>query len=81
MSHGPIEEKQRQAMNDLARILDQTLNRDGKKRWGFALLVYHFGEPSRMNYIGNGKRADMLVALKELVARWEGRFTETHREQ
>ena len=43
--------------------------------------MYNFGEDikgtGRVNYIGNGKRDEVLTALKELVARWEGRYSET----
>jgi hypothetical protein len=77
----PIAEDQRQKMNDLAKALDQIFNGSTKpKKIGFALLTYNFGEDlqgtGRVNYIGNGERGDVLVALKELVARWEGRYGE-----
>lgn len=83
MSHGPIVREQNAMMNDIARSLDTILN-GGKKptdrKIGFALLTYYMGEDlkgtDRINYIGNGNRADMLIALKELVARWEGRVPE-----
>ena len=41
---------------------------------GFALLVFPLNEPlgGRVNYISNADRASMVVALKELLARWEG---------
>lgn len=81
MSHGPIEHNHRELMNMLAETLDEVFN--GKPEPGraktvaFALLVYPNGEriegTGRVNYISNGERADMLVALKELIARWEGR--------
>lgn len=81
MSHGPIEEQHRAVMNTLATALDEVFNGPaGPERvrtTGFALLVFPMGEDisgtGRVNYIGNGSRADMLVALKELVARWQGR--------
>jgi hypothetical protein len=46
------------------------------------LLIAPFDakEGARTNYISNGRRADMLVALKEVIARFEGRaldLTET----
>jgi hypothetical protein len=39
------------------------------------LLVAPFNAPkgARTNYISNGKREDIVVYLKELVARFEGR--------
>ncbi|MPR12873.1 hypothetical protein [Microvirga tunisiensis] len=80
MSHGPIEEQHRSVMNTLAGALDEVFNGpstdDRVRTTGFALLVFPLGKDisgtGRVNYIGNGARADMLVALKELVARWEG---------
>jgi hypothetical protein len=80
MAHGPIQQDYREVMNDLAKMIDRILNEDMSKRTtGFALLMYPFGEApkGRINYIGNGERADVLVALKELVARWEGQVPTT----
>ena len=41
---------------------------------GFALLQFEFGggDKARVNWISNAERGDMIVALKELVARFEG---------
>jgi len=76
--HGPIEAKQIEMMNTLAHTLDELFNPDLKNRQiGFVLLCFDFGQPkfgSRMNYISNAPRADMIVALKELVANFEGRM-------
>lgn len=40
-----------------------------------ALVVAPLGAAPgrRANYIGNGKRDDIRVMLKEVIARWEGR--------
>lgn len=40
-----------------------------------ALMVAPFDAPvgARVNWISNGKREDMVVMLKEVVARFEGR--------
>jgi len=86
MSHAPISPQFRVGMNDIANVLDDAFNGNVRpKKVGFALLVYNLGEDltgtGRLNYIGNGKREDMLVALKELVARWEGRYSETETKQ
>lgn len=42
---------------------------------GLALLIFDFNkiEAGQMNWISNAKRADMIVALKEMVAQLEGR--------
>lgn len=70
-------------MNSLAGALDEVLNGSAKgdaRKVGFALLTYNFGEQlegtGRINYVGNGNREDVLIALKELIARWEGRYDE-----
>lgn len=74
-------EKASQAMQAMAKILDEILNGKGtpksQKQYGFALLVYPFGQidQAHINYIGTGERSDVLTALKELVARWDERET------
>jgi len=76
MSHGPIDETQIEFMNKLAKVLDDALNPEERKV-GFVLLTYNFEDGTgRVNYIGNGDRDDVRVALKELLARWEGRLVE-----
>lgn len=83
------EEQQRETdgfMRQLAMALDHMLNEPDNKKWGFALLVYPFNggaapDRQRMNYVGNGNRDDVLKAMKEIVARWEGRFIETETKQ
>ena len=43
--------------------------------YGFALLIFGTGKSDgRMNYISNSNREDMLAALHELLARFEGRY-------
>ena len=66
-------------MQVLGRLLDKMLNGDEHghvedPKIGFALLVFPFGGPegARTNWISNGQRKDMLVALREIIARFEG---------
>lgn len=80
-THGPVEAKQVAMMNALAHSLDEMFNPqladDEPRTIGFVLLAFDFGEAhprSRMNYISNAPRPDMIVALKELVANFEGRM-------
>jgi hypothetical protein len=69
MSHEPIESKYIEEMNEIAQMLDAAL--DGA---GFCLLVFERNtSEGRMNYISNSNRSDMLVALKEFIAKCEGR--------
>lgn len=76
----PIEGKLRDIMNRLARILDMVLNGEAKgaaRENGFILLVFPFeGHEGRANYISNANRKDVVVMLKEQLARLEG-FPET----
>ena len=66
--HGPMDKAIRETSNSIGRLIGQSL----PPGWGFALLVFPFAEgDGRMNYISNGKREDMLTALKELVERME----------
>lgn len=75
----PIEPQYRAEMNDIASLLDDALNGDQRPRkTGFVLLMFEFGADKRMNYISNAERADMLSALKELVANFEGRAVNYH---
>jgi hypothetical protein len=65
-----------------AKVLDQLLNgeqRGQDRHNGFVLLVFPFDGPkgARVNYVSNADRADVLVALKEVVARFEGRVINT----
>lgn len=68
-------------MNDIGHIiggaLKETVKETGEE-YGFALLMFGLkgDESSRMNYIANVNREDMLAALKEFIARNEGRYEE-----
>lgn len=69
MSHGPIEATVRAQMQAMAEVIQDAL----PKEYGFAFLVFKCGDKGRMNYISNAPRDDMVCALKELVANFEGR--------
>ena len=73
----PIDAAYREQMNRVAASLDTVFNGDkrGKDRSiGFVLLMFPFDtvEGARTNYISNADRKDIVVALKEIVARFEG---------
>lgn len=63
-----IEEQHRKVMNEVAHLLDQCF-----KGFGFTLLVFDWGDKGRMNYISNARREDMLTAMREFIAKHEGR--------
>lgn len=71
----PIDPQVKDDMNLIAQFLDATFNgspHPEDRKFGFALLVFKTGEPdpdSRMNYICNCDRKDMIKAMKEFIAR------------
>lgn len=84
MADAPIQQRYREMMNSLAEGIDDVLNGDTKpKKIGFALFMFEFGhiEANRVNYISNGPREDMLVAVREWLARAEGRVIESGSKQ
>jgi hypothetical protein len=70
----PIEPHLHEMMNALAKGLDDVLNAGERpKKNGFVLMVFPFeGFEGRANYISNAHRADVVVLLKEQLARFEG---------
>lgn len=77
LGDGPVEAAYSQAMNQVARLLDEVFNghAQGKNRsTGFVLLVFPFGESGgRCNYISNGAdRGDIVKLLREQADRFEG---------
>jgi hypothetical protein len=83
LGDAPIEPKLHDMMNELARKLDVFFNQDLKgdeREIGFVLLVFPFeGREGRANYISNAKREDVVVMLKEQLARFEGQPEQTGR--
>jgi predicted component of type VI protein secretion system len=76
------EEHTRDLMVQVATRLDRIFNGESSgldRPTGFVLLVFPFDKPegARTNYVSNAERDSMLVALKEIVARFEGRVQET----
>jgi len=80
-THGPVDEEYKDMMEHLMMCIDKLVNGDAEdKKVGFVLLMFPFGEapPDRntINYMSNAYRPDMIIALKELIARFEGRHVE-----
>jgi hypothetical protein len=76
-THGPIEEAQRDMMNVIASALDDVFNPNkDKKEISFLLLTARFGDikDGRVNYISNADREDTISMMKEIIARFEGRY-------
>jgi hypothetical protein len=76
LGDAPIEDEFRGKMNFLAKQLDHLFNGglQGKDRKvGFCLMVFHYGDAGRCNYISNGAdRTDIVTLMKEMIARFEG---------
>lgn len=77
----PIQDEYRTAMNLIANVLDSAFNGDkrGKDREiAFVVLISRFNEidNGRVNYISNGEREDIISMLKEITARFEGRYVD-----
>jgi hypothetical protein len=76
--HDPIREEHRIAMQNFAKVMDEFFNPSGESKVGFALLCFDFGTGGYMNYISNAGRPEMLIAMKEFIAR--NQFPETKSE-
>jgi len=69
-------------MQMFAGTLDQVLNGKARpKKNGFVVLVFPFDGPegTRTNYVSNCERKDIIVAMKEVIARFEGQPYQTGR--
>lgn len=82
---GPIQEKYRLFMSELAHALDEMLNGEGgaaaqppTKQVGFFLAVFdmqHEGPaPGRFNYISNSDKTDVRAMMREIEARISARL-------
>ena len=69
-------------MQYIAKLIDSTLNGSRRpKQNGFVVLVFPLDglHGERTNYVSNCDRQDILVAMKEVVARFEGQPHQTGR--
>ncbi|MDE0124243.1 MAG: hypothetical protein OXN97_06670 [Bryobacterales bacterium] len=72
-------EEQRKLYRWTARLVDGMLNPrkavEGRRRWGFTLLVYPFGTASESHYVSNGAdRRDMAMLFREAARRLDERI-------
>ena len=77
LGDAPIEPEFIEKMNALAHAVDELFNGELKganRKVGFVMMVFPFGDTSgRCNYISNGAdREDVVVLMKEMIARFEG---------
>ena len=69
-------------MQQIAGALDDVLNGSKRpKQNGFVVLVFPLDGPdgARTNYVSNCERKDIIVAMKEVIARFEGQSYQTGR--
>lgn len=67
MADDPISEEYRAKMNQVAGALDDFFN-PSERTTGFALFIFEFGATSRINYISNAQREDMMKAVSQWLA-------------
>lgn len=75
LGDAPVDAEYHGKMEFLAHQIDHLFNGDlrGQDREvGFVLLVFPFGDHGRANYMSNAERHDVVVMLKEQIARFEG---------
>lgn len=56
-----------------AKNLGRHLHAQMPEGWGFALILFSFGEGGFSTYISDANRADMIAALKECIEKLESR--------
>lgn len=59
----PVDPRVKEVLNDWAKRIDSAL----PPGWGFALLLFTFGEGGTMTWISNAEREDMLKSLQEFI--------------
>jgi hypothetical protein len=80
LGDAPIENHLETVMGALAQGVDEILNGPRSKitgdryvQNGFILMVFPFeGHEGRCNYVSNARREDIVILLKEQLARFEG---------
>lgn len=75
LGDAPVDAEYHGRMEFLARQIDHLFNGDLRgqaKQVGFVLLVFPFNDhQGRCNYMSNAQREDVVVLLKEQIARFE----------
>ncbi len=76
----PKIETSEKRLNELARKVAKLIGQDLPGDVGFGLFLFNYGneetgEAGFMSWISNAERQTMIPALKEWIARAEGRFS------
>lgn len=69
MPDDPIPDDIFNVMQGLGRTLGEIINEKADHPMCFVLMVFDIGEGGRTSYISNGRREDIIEALKEFIAR------------
>ncbi len=74
LGDAPVEKQYDKTMRALAQGVDRILNGDEvPKKNGFILMVFPFADhEGRCNYMSNVQRDDVVILLKEQLARFQG---------
>lgn len=73
LGDAPVEPDFVENMNLIAGLVNDIFNEPGKPAVvGFVLMTFNFGDADRCNYMSNARRGDVIVLLKEQLARFEG---------
>ena len=71
----PADNKTTSAMYDASSYIDVIFNgkiKGALRPVGFVLLAFNKDDATKVNYSSNCERRDMIVAMKEILARMEG---------
>src|SRR4029077_16806737 len=71
----PQEAEDAKVVKDL-QALARHVDRQLPYGWGFVVLAFPFGAGSRMNYISNANRADIVRAMYEFIEATKGKWAE-----
>ena len=80
LGDAPVDADYHGKMTFLARQIDHLFNGDLRgedRKTGFVLMVFPFGDGGRANYMSNANREDVVVTMKEQIARFEGQPEQT----
>ena len=73
--HGP-DQQSRRDIERACRSIGAKIAGSVPPGLGFMLLLYDFGGAGSIAYFSNGQREDMIAAMKEFIARVEGRYVD-----
>ncbi len=74
LGDAPVTGETADSLKKFAELVNFVFNGTEDPKVGFIVMCFNFGEDDngRCNYISNASRADVIVLLKEQLARFEG---------